>query len=162
MTSCAFLHSSCLLDAAVWLHIMRTYLFAGGRQGVLSTEELSTSELLAVSHAVAYLEGEMGVAPDVEDLHVFILEKELTPALRSVLSLLPSQPSSTDQTPSSACVADDATMEALNIKYWQSQPDIASSAPSISPKQLMRILQVSSYSEEFHDPAASQVLGEQT
>lgn len=60
--------------------------------GVVASQDTDGAELLVVSHPVAFLEGSLGAPPSVEDLHVSLLEAELSPSVTKVLSYLPRRP----------------------------------------------------------------------
>lgn len=65
---------------------------ADGSVGAVASEDANGAELLVVSHPVAFLEGSLGSPPSVEDLHVSLLEAEISPSVTKVLSYLPRRP----------------------------------------------------------------------
>lgn len=197
--------------------------------GVVNEKEAIAAELIAISHPVAFLDGSMGAAPPVEDLHVALLEAQqgqLRPSVQKVLSMLPQQPllpkntpqqqqqqqsgavdaaagvgasagagaSQTEQQPSSssspaaaeqqhqqrpAAAASSAAASSSSLtpqqlygggvipdellqllpNYWEGVGIGPSDVSPLSSKALMRMLQASSWGEEFRDPATSQVRG---
>lgn len=170
--------------------------------GLVTEKEAVQAELLAVSHPVAFLEGDMGTAPPVEDLHVALLEAQLRPSIHKVFSLLPQRPLTKPRsrtTPPPAAAAGDAVDAGSGTQgtadssssdtaadvlsqqqqqqqlyggevpgdilqllptYWDQQPELLAAVgggEQLGSKALMRMLQASCWSEEFRDPASSQV-----
>lgn len=157
---------------------------ADGSVGVVASDNATGAELLAVSHPLAFMEGSLGTSPPVEDLHVSLLESELSPAISKVLSYLPRRPAGAAVQPPAATASADAADAAVSTPTVQQQPlrtaavEQQEMPPSmahllvpfwdrvgtfgfdkLSSKQLMRMLQASCWSEEVQDPAASQVGG---
>jgi hypothetical protein len=174
---------------------------ADGSVGVVNEKDAVAAEILAISHPVAFLEGSMGVAPPIEDLHVALLEAQLRPSTQKVLNMLPRRPLPPRKTPPAAAgaaeslaVAGDAAAassssssstdrpaaaaaaveEVLSTQqlyggevpekmiqllptYWDQVQLSAGDVLPLGSKALMRMLQASSWAEEFRDPATSQV-----
>jgi hypothetical protein len=169
--------------------------------GIITDKEAIPAELVTISHPIAFLEGTMGQAPPVEDLHVALLESTLRPAVHKVLQLLPRRPLLRKPTPAPTAAAVDTASAAdtaeqpgssstsavqpssqpppaaaegagpgelyggdvpeemiqLLPSYWDQVGVTESEVPPLGSKALMRLLQASSWAEEFRDPATSQV-----
>ena len=104
--------------------------------GVVNEKEAVCAEILAISHPVAFLEGSMGVAPPVEDLHAQLLEQQqLRPSIQKVLQLLPrTPPPPRPQQQQQQEAGSDTTSSSSSIS--SAAPPAAAAAAAVGQQQL--------------------------
>lgn len=137
--------------------------------------DLQPGELLLVVPSLGLVEGAFQEAPEVEDLHVAMLEGGLTPAQRRVLDLvdgltaLPAAAAASSGghagAPAGAGAAAAAALQqqlplpslaTLDVKFWASRGRRDSAAPEFGAKRLRQLLGRCAISDTERDAAVTQ------